>query len=104
MIINPKFLSEFGILFHDDVLHFDNDEQIMEHVATLADEAAEWPQAAEILRQLQFIIESRRTAEVVQLRRATNIDWYANKGSTSLLFDILAAIRDRLALSLKCRS
>jgi hypothetical protein len=104
MNINPKFLDEFGILFHVDVLDFANDEQIMEHAATLADEVAEWTQAGEILGQLQYIIETRQTTEVAQFRRATNLDWFMNKGSTSLLFDILAAIRDRLALSLKRRS
>jgi hypothetical protein len=101
MIINPRFLDEFGVLFHVDVIDFDNDEQITEHATTLADEVAEWPQAAEILRQLQFIIETQQTADVGQLSRATDLDWYMNKGSTSLLFDILTAIRDRLTLSLK---
>src|SRR5579862_9631058 len=101
MNVDPQFLKEFGILFHVDVIDFGNDEQIMEHATTLADETADWPQAAEILRQLQSITETRQRADVAQFRRATDLDWYADEGSTILLFDILATIRDRLALSLK---
>jgi hypothetical protein len=101
MNVDPRFLKEFGILFHVDVIDFGDDEQIMEHATTLADETAGWPQAAEILRQLQSITETRHRADVAQFRRATDLDWYADEGSTNLLFDILAAIRDRLALSLK---
>ena len=47
MNVDPQFLNEFGILFHVDVIDFGNDEQIMERATTLADEAADWPQAAE---------------------------------------------------------
>ncbi|MBM4304674.1 MAG: hypothetical protein FJ112_10165 [Deltaproteobacteria bacterium] len=63
---------------------------------SVADMVASWPEASSIRIQLDQILATRTAQNVQAFVQTTNVDWLLDAKTTSLLFQLLTTIRDRL--------
>lgn len=101
MIIDARFLREFDLRFNSDLIHFNDHERMIEDAETVAMTVADWPEAQQILTQVDYVLQTRQPKEVLQFIDTTLFDWYFDEKATALLFEILTALRNQLAASIQ---
>lgn len=103
MMIDTRFLREFNLWFNGDLIHFNDHARMMEDAESIAMTVSDWPDAKEILTQIDYVLDTRKSEEIVQFINITSFDWCFDEKSTALLFEILTELRNQLAASLQSK-
>lgn len=101
MIIHARFLREFDLWFNGDLIHINDHERMMEDAESVAMTVSDWPDAKEILTQIDYVLDTRKSEEILQFINTTLYDWYFDEKETQLLFEILTTLRNQLVTSLQ---
>jgi len=96
MSISQKFLNEFDLHFNVDIIEIDNHAWMMDEAALLGDTVEGWSDARDVREDLEYILSTKKISSVMPFIEKTGVDWLADPETTTLFFETITTIRDRI--------